>query len=68
MLLCNIHENMSAYILVLQNPWFSLVAADGRFNLDNVPDGNYTLVLWTEGKPSRERKLNVHGEVELDFK
>ena len=68
MLLCNIHENMSAFILVLQNPWFVQVGSDGKYTLENLPDGNYTLSLWSEGKPAQTRKLSLHGDVELDFK
>jgi plastocyanin len=66
MLLCNIHENMSAFILVLQNPYFALVGDDGRFNLE-LPDGSYSLVLWTEGRPPETRKVTVRGDVQVDF-
>jgi plastocyanin len=68
MLLCNIHENMSGFILVLQNPFFTLVGNDGKYSLENLPDGSYTLSLWSEGKPLQSRKLSVHGDAELDFK
>jgi plastocyanin len=68
MLLCNIHENMSAFILVLQNPWFTVVGSDGRYNLENVPEGSYTLTLWSEGKPLVTRKITVRGETEQDFR
>jgi plastocyanin len=68
MLLCNIHENMSGFILVLQNPYFAAVGADGRYLLENVPDGAYTVSLWAEGKPPQARKVTIHGDTELDFK
>jgi hypothetical protein len=57
---------MSAFILVLQNPYFASVGSDGRFNLE-IPDGSYTLVLWTEGRPPESRKVTVHGDVQVDF-
>jgi len=68
MLLCNIHENMSAFILVLQNPYFARVGEGGRYRLDGVPEGSYTLVLWTEGRPLETRKITLHGDAEVDFK
>jgi plastocyanin len=68
MLLCNIHENMSGFILVLQNPFFASPGADGRYTIENVPDGAYTVSLWAEGKPPQTRKVTVHGDTELDFK
>jgi plastocyanin len=67
LLLCNIHENMSGYILVLQNPYWAAVGGDGRFAMDNVPDGAYTVVLWSEGKPPQSRRLTVRGDAELEF-
>jgi plastocyanin len=66
MLLCNIHESMSAYILVLQNPYFATIS-DQHYRLE-VPEGSYTLVLWSEGRPLEQRKVSVHGEAEVDFK
>jgi len=68
MLLCNIHENMSAFILVLQNPWFAAPDGDGRFTLENVPEGTFTLVLWSEGRSPVTRKITVRGDSEVDFK
>jgi plastocyanin len=68
MLLCNIHENMSAYVLVLQNPYFTLVGADGHYSLSGVPAGSYTLSLWAEGKVVATRKITVRGDAEVDFK
>src|SRR5258706_10149739 len=67
MLLCNIHENMSAFILVLQNPYFARVTPDGRYRIDGVPAGGSTLVLWAEGRPPESRKIFVRGELEVDF-
>ena len=33
-LLCNIHEQMLGYVLVLQNPFFARVGADGQYRID----------------------------------
>jgi plastocyanin len=67
-ILCTIHEDMSAYILVLQNPYFAAPAADGRFTLEGVPDGTYTLVLWHEKLPALTRTVQVKGAVRVEFK
>ena len=51
-LLCNVHEQMSAFIVALQNPYFARVGVDGHYAIDDVPEGRYSLTLWTErGKP-----------------
>jgi plastocyanin len=45
---CNIHPSMSAIILVLKNPYFARVAADGRYRIANVPPGQYELHYYDE--------------------
>jgi plastocyanin len=43
---CNIHDWMSGIILVLPTPHFAVTDASGRYVMENVPEGNYTLVVW----------------------
>ncbi len=45
---CNVHKEMSAFIVVLDNPYFTLTDKTGEFTLDNVPPGDYTLKTWHE--------------------
>jgi hypothetical protein len=46
--LCNIHMEMEAHILVLDGPLFSMTAADGRYRIADVPAGKYVLKVWQE--------------------
>lgn len=48
MLLCDLHPEMEAFIVVTPSPWFSGVAGDGTFTLRNVTPGSYTLVVWDQ--------------------
>lgn len=43
---CNIHDWMSGIILVLPSPHYAVTGADGRFVLEDLPTGAYTLVAW----------------------
>lgn len=43
---CNVHANMSAKILVLQNELFC-AGADGACAITGVPPGQYTVVAWS---------------------
>jgi len=43
---CNIHDWMSGIILVLPTPHFTVTDASGKYVLENVPEGNSTLVVW----------------------
>ncbi len=45
---CNVHQEMSAFIVVLGNPYFTLTNKKGEFIIDNVPPGEYTLKTWHE--------------------
>ncbi|MBP1686088.1 MAG: hypothetical protein H6Q33_2231 [Deltaproteobacteria bacterium] len=46
--LCNIHMEMEARILVLDSPYFSTVGRDGHFRIAAVPPGSYSVRVWQE--------------------
>jgi plastocyanin len=66
---CHIHSDMSAVILVLDGPHFAQPATDGRYVIDDVPPGEYTVVGWHERiKPVMRKVRVVAGETtRLDF-
>lgn len=70
LLLCDVHREMSAYIVVLQNPFFALTNEEGEFTIKDVPPGSYTVKAWHESlKPqSQEVKLTEGRNVRIDFK
>lgn len=43
---CNIHDRMSAYIVVVDTPHFGKSGRDGRITIANVPAGRYAVRLW----------------------
>lgn len=45
---CNIHSSMSAMIVVLATPYFTVTKRDGTFSIANVPSGEYELRLMHE--------------------
>ena len=58
--LCNVHQEMEAYILVLQNPYFAQLDSGGKFRIANVPPGEYVVTAWYQGK-ARKQKVKVLG-------
>jgi len=51
-LLCNVHPEMSGYVVVVTTPYFAVTDKDGNYEIKNVPAGKYTLKTWSEdGKP-----------------
>ena len=54
-LLCNVHPEMSGYIVVVPTPYFAVTDKDGNFDIKNIPAGKYTLKTWSEdGKPTTQ--------------
>jgi hypothetical protein len=45
---CNIHSNMSAVIVVVNTPHYAVSKADGSYQMEGVPEGEYTLNVWHE--------------------
>jgi plastocyanin len=43
---CNIHDQMNAFIVVVDTPYFEKTSADGRVTLDDLESGRYTLHAW----------------------
>ena len=66
-LLCNVHPEMSGFVVVSPTPYFAETGADGSFNLANVPDGDYTITAWHEGKKTQSKKISVKGDTTADL-
>lgn len=49
---CNIHDQMVAFIHVVDTPYFAHTDASGKAQIDNVPPGKYTLKFWYYKTPS----------------
>jgi plastocyanin len=60
-LLCNVHPEMSGYVVVVATPYFAVTDNDGNYEIKNVPAGKYTLKTWSEdGKPTTQ-SVDVSG-------
>ncbi|HYC33865.1 MAG TPA: plastocyanin/azurin family copper-binding protein [Gemmatimonadales bacterium] len=59
---CNVHAQMSAVVVVRDNPWYTQPSSDGSFVLPTVPAGAYRLHLWHERAEEVTRDLTVPAE------
>jgi plastocyanin len=66
---CEIHSHMSAWILVFAHRYFATTDPEGRYRIDGVPPGTYTLAAWNDGavRARAEVKVPESGEVEADL-
>ncbi len=67
-ILCNVHPEMEAYVLVLQNPYFAQLDGSGKFRIANVPPGEYVVKAWYRGKTKKQTvKVPATGSVTVSF-
>jgi plastocyanin len=65
---CNLHQKMSAKILVVPNALYTKVRPDGTFRLENVPSCARRLVAWSpETKPTAQRVEVTGATTEVSF-
>ncbi len=56
---CDVHAWMTAFVGVLDHPYFGTSAADGKVVLANVPPGTYTLEAWHETLGTRTQQVTI---------
>lgn len=65
---CADHNQIYAYVVVKDNSFFALTATKGKYKLQNVPPGHYTLQAWYEGKVIDSKVIQVgRSPVIVDF-
>ncbi len=69
---CNIHDWMIAYIYVVETPFFTKTADNGKCNLTDLPAGVYEIRVWhPRMKNASEvtvKQLRIQKNEELDYK
>lgn len=66
---CDVHAWMSAWILVVDVPYYAVSDARGRFEIAGVPPGSYTAIAWHErlGEKIGTVKVPETGAVRLEL-
>jgi plastocyanin len=67
---CNVHPQMSAYVVVLDEPYFAVANARGNYRITGLPLGSYTVKVWHPdlGSISQPFTLRQDGQVlTVDF-
>lgn len=66
-LLCNVHSEMSAFVVVVPTPYFAMTDDSGSYSLSNVPDGDYRVSAWHEGMKVQTKPVSTTKVAKLDF-
>jgi plastocyanin len=61
---CNIHDEMVAWVVVVDTPFYARSGADGMARIDAVPDGKYEVQTWHAGLPDATTPVKTALSVE----
>ncbi len=56
---CDLHPHMKAYWVVLDHPYMAITDKEGKFKIENLPEGEYEFTVWHERVGYIERALEV---------
>ena len=66
-LLCDAHSEMSAYILVLESPFFAKPNAKGNFVINGIPAGTYNIVRYIPEQENVTKTVEIPADGEVVF-
>jgi plastocyanin len=69
---CNIHDNMRAYVYVVEAQYFGRADHDGRWKWPNVEPGEYQLTIWhplsSKPQPVLEQRVSIKADTRLTLR
>ncbi len=61
---CDVHHWMSAYVHVIEHPFFDVTGDDGSFTITDVTPGTYELEVWHESLGTESKVIDVEEGME----
>lgn len=61
---CDLHPHMRAYWMILDHPYMAVTDKDGKFKIENLPEGDYEFTAWHErvGYITRELTAEIFAD------
>jgi len=66
-IMCSIHPDMGAYIMVVDTPFYGITDKAGRYQISGVPNGRFKLEVWHESGAGKKTETVVSGDTQLDI-
>ncbi len=60
-ILCNMHSEMSAFVMVVKSRHYTMTDKNGRYTLSNVKPGSYSLEAWHESGKVAKIATDIKG-------
>lgn len=65
---CDVHPWMTAWVAVLDHPFFAVTGKDGKFSIANLPAGTYEVEAWHEKLGTQTQTVTVgDADVQANF-
>ena len=66
---CDVHGWMNAWVGVLDHPYFAVTGDDGKFDISELPPGDYVVEAWHEELGTQTQNVTVSegGTAEVSF-
>jgi plastocyanin len=65
---CDVHNWMTGYVVSAKHPFYAVSGDGGKFKIEGVPDGSYTLEIWHEKLGTKTMKVTVKGDTKVSAK
>src|SRR3569832_896865 len=67
---CGVHDFMQSWGFAIGNPYFAVTAADGTFQIADLPPGEYHVIAWHPHLKVQAQRVTVaeNGKLPLNFK
>src|SRR6185295_15162311 len=56
---CDVHGWMNSFVGVMDNPYFAVTKEDGKFELNSLPPGTYTVEAWHEKLGTSSQSVTI---------
>ncbi|MDH4194131.1 MAG: carboxypeptidase regulatory-like domain-containing protein [Nitrospirota bacterium] len=68
-IICNRHDFMQNWLYVVDNPYFAISDQEGRFTIDEIQPGTYTLLVRHPvlGEQRQEVTIEARGDLQVGF-
>lgn len=64
---CSVHPWMTAFIAVMDHPFYNVSGQRGEFTLENLPPGKYTIEAWHEVFGTQTKTVTVKNDDIIDM-